>query len=162
MVQIYCEFPRKVMQNKRLIEEKLKVKISGKGHILFLEGYAETEYLANQFVEAINMGFTTTKALSVVEEDFIFEKINIKSITRRKDLERIRARIIGTRGKTLSTLEGLTHCYISQHDNFVGILGKQEDVMNASLAVKRIISGAKQSNVYAYLEKQSAIDKQKL
>ena len=160
MVQIYCEFPRKVMQNKKTIEQKFKIKISKKGKIIFLEGGAEAEFLATQFIEAINTGFTVTKAYSLAEENFIFEKINIKDVTKRHDLERVRARIIGTKGKVLGTLEELTNCYISQHDNSVGILGKEEDVPLAKNAIIRIIEGAKHSNVYAYLEKQVTAIKQ--
>jgi len=162
MVQIYCEFPRKVMQNRKIIAAKLKIKISKKGHIMFLEGNAETEYISTQFIEAINTGFSVIKALSLIEENFVFEKINIKNVTKRSDLERVRARIIGTKGKALATLESITHCHISLHDNTVGILGTIEDVQLASLAVKKIIMGSKHSNVYSYLEKQVTLTKTQL
>jgi len=162
MVQIYCEFPRKIMQNKRTIEEKFKIKISKKGHIIFLTGKPEAEYLGTQLVEAINTGFSTTKAYSLVEENFIFEKVNIKDVTKRSDLERVRARIIGTRGKSLEMLESITHCFISLQDNRVGILGTLEDIQLASLAVKKIIMGSKHSNVYAYLERQVTLTKTQL
>jgi len=42
--------------------------------------------------------------LLIKDEDFVFEIINIKDHTKRKDLERIRARIIGTKGKLASNI----------------------------------------------------------
>ena len=88
-----------------------------------------------------------------VLENFSFEILNIKDYTKRKDLDRVRARIIGKGGKTLKTLHGLTKCYFELNNNNVGIIGDDEHIKNAEDAVVAIIKGAKQSNVYSFLEK---------
>ncbi len=99
------------------------------------------------------MGFPFAIALLIKEEDFILEIMNIKDYTSRKDLETIRARIIGKDGKTLKTLVNLTQCHFEVNENFVGILGAPEHIKYAQEAVISLIKGTKQSNVYAYLEK---------
>jgi rRNA processing protein Krr1/Pno1 len=83
----------------------------------------------------------------------MFEIINIKDHTTRKDLGRVRARIIGKSGKTLKTLNTLTQCYFEVKDNCVGIIGDPEYIKNAQEAVIYLIKGSKQSNVYSFLEK---------
>ena len=162
MQEIYSKNIRKILQNKRKLEKKLAVKITNKGGILFVKGEAEQEYLAIQIIEAINLGFTTEKALLLTEEDFILEKINIKDLTKRHDLERIRGRIIGTKGKTKKTIESLSDCFVSLHDNTVGIIGRAEDIEKAMQALTSIIQGSKQSKVYSSLERKRSKERTKM
>lgn len=140
------------MQNKNRLETALKVKISQKAKEIILEGESPNEFLAEKVVEAMDLGFITPTALQILEEDFMFEKINIKNHTKRKDLERIRGRIIGIKGKTLGTLQSLTNCHLALKNNFVGIIGPAEWIENAQTAIISLIKGSKQANVYAYLE----------
>ena len=94
-----------------------------------------------------------TKSLQNNPEDNLFEIINIKDHTKRKDLKRIRARIIGKKGKALGTLHQLTKCNFELKDNSVGIIGDPEFIENAQEAIISIIRGSKHSNVYSNLEK---------
>ena len=91
--------------------------------------------------------------MELKNEGFIFQKINIKNITRRNDLERIRARIIGTKGKTLRTLQSLTNCEFSIKNNEIGIIGPVEEIEEAIQAATSLVQGSKQGNVYSRLEK---------
>ena len=106
------------------------------------------------------MGFSIKEALLLKSEEFVFEKISIKNIAKRKDLSQVRARVIGTKGKAIRVIEDLSGCYIAVHDNAVGIIGYAEDVKKASYALKRLIAGSKHASVYAYLEEQKAMEKQ--
>ena len=162
MQEIYSEDVGKILQNKKKLEQTLKVKITNKGKIIFVEGKAEQEYIAIQVIEAINLGFTSQQALLLQDEDFIFEKINIKDLTKRHDLERIRGRIIGTRGKTKEIIQNLSDCFISLHNNTVGIIGRAEDIEKAMQALTSIIQGSKQSKVYSYLERERGKEKSKI
>lgn len=157
--QIYCEFPAKLIRNKETIEKKFNIKMTNNAKVFTLTGTAEDEYLATEFVEAINAGFTTLKAFLIKEENMTFQSVNIKKFTKSGNLERIRARVIGRRGKALSTLETLTNCYLNLKDNEVGIIGLPEDVANAAHAIQRIVEGSKHANVYANLEKNIAAGK---
>ena len=86
--QIYSENIRKIMQNKKQLEKELNIKIKKEKNIILVEGKPEDEFLALQAIEAINLGFSVPKALLLKEEDITFKKINIKDLTKRKDLER--------------------------------------------------------------------------
>lgn len=146
------KFPR-IVRNKKKLEEKLGVRINNRGKEITIRGTSINEYPAEKVIEAIDFGFSLSNALLIKEEDFTFEVINIKDHTKRKDLERIRARLIGTQGKTLKTLHNLTNCNFELKDNQIGIIGNPEDIENAQNSVIAIIKGAKQSNVYSFLEK---------
>ena len=87
------------------------------------------------------------------------EKINIKDITKRHDLNRVRARIIGTKGKTKELIENLSNCLISLHDNTVGIIGRAEEIKTCMQALISLIQGSKQSKVYSFLERKRAEEK---
>lgn len=143
----------KILRNKELLEDKLNIKISNKGKEIFIKGTPEDEYIAEKVIDAINFGFPISDALQILDEEFLFEILNIKNYTKRKDLTRIKARIIGTKGKTFRTLCHLTKCCFELKDNEIGIIGSAECIKNAEDAVKYLIHGSKQANVYAKLEK---------
>ena len=149
---IVDKLPR-IIKSKKKLEQILKIKITNRGKEVTISGKPEEEYIGEKVIRAINFGFPFSSAILIKEEDFVFEILNIKDYTRRKDLERIRARIIGKKGKTLGTLSQLTKCDFELNDNRVGIVGDPEHIENAQDAIIHIIKGAKQSNVYAFLEK---------
>ncbi len=146
------KLPR-IIKNKKRLEKILNVKITNRGKEISITGKPADEYISEKVIDALNFGFPFSTAILLKKEDFIFEILNIKDYTKRKDLERIRARIIGTKGKTLQTLHQLTKCQFELKDNYVGIMGDPEYLENAQEAVISIIRGAKQSNVYSRLEK---------
>ena len=150
---LISEDASKVIKNKKKLERLLNVKITIKGKEITIEGIPEDEYIAEKVIDAINFGFPVSVALLIKEEDFLFEILDIKKYTHRKDFETIRARIIGKGGKTLKTLNTLTQCYFELKDNDVGIIGSAELIKNAQDAVIFLIQGSKQANVYTYLEK---------
>jgi KH domain-containing protein len=143
----------KVVKNKNKLERFLNVKIIIKEKEISVEGPAEDEYIAEKVIDAINFGFPISVALLIKNEDFLFEILDIKKYTHRKDLGTIRARIIGKNGKTLKTLTTLTECNFELKDNDVGIIGSPECIKNGHEAIIMIVQGSKQANVYAFLEK---------
>jgi ribosomal RNA assembly protein len=149
---IIDKFPR-IIKNKKRLELKLNMKITNRGKEVFIEGDPENEYIAEKVLDALNFGFPFSKTIAIKEKNFEFEIINIKDHTNRKDLKRIRGRIIGTKGKTIKTLSDLTECSFELKDNFIGIIGPSELIENAQEAIISIIKGSKQGNVYSYLEK---------
>ena len=153
MKKIFSEKLPRIIKNKKKLEKELGIKITNRGKEIFIEGEAENEYSAEKVIDALNFGFPFEIALLIKKENFIFEILNIKDYTKRKDLERIRARIIGKGGGTLKTLQNLTKCYFELKDNYVGIVGNPEYIENAQEAIISVIRGAKQSNVYNSLEK---------
>ena len=130
-----------------------RVKIKNRGKEVIIDGKPEDEYVAEAVIKALEFGFPFSVAMSIKEQDYMFEIINIKDHTNRRDLGRIRARIIGKQGKALKTISNLTKCYFELKDNSIGIIGDPEYMKNAQEAIISLIKGSKHSNVYSYLEK---------
>ena len=154
MQETYSEFIRKILQNKRKLETELKVKITNKGRLVFVDGEPNKEYKAMQVIDAINLGFSVGRALLLKQEGIILQTVNIKDVTKRFSLETIKGRIIGKRGKTLKTLNNLTDCAISLHNSKVGIIGNAEEIEEAVQAITSIIQGSKQGHVYGHAERE--------
>jgi ribosomal RNA assembly protein len=154
MQEIYVEQIGKVLQSKKKLESEFEVKITNQGKNLFVDGDTDKEFTALQAMEAVNLGFSTDKVILLKDENIILQTIHIKDITKRHDLERVRARIIGTQGKTLKTLNNLTNCEFSLNDNQIGIIGYTEDIEEAIQAITSLIQGSKQANVYAHAERE--------
>lgn len=153
MKKIICEKTKRITDNKVNLEKRLEIKITFKGKEITIHGSPENEYIAEKVIEALDFGFPFSVALSIKEQDFMFEILNIKDYTKRKDLEKVRARIIGERGKTLRTFLELTKCNFEIKDNRVAIIGDPEYIRNAQEAMISLIHGAKHANVYSFLEK---------
>ncbi|MFH1608165.1 MAG: KH domain-containing protein [archaeon] len=153
MKTILSEKLPRILKGKKKLEKELAVKITNRGKEVTIVGKPEDEYIAEKIIDALNFGFPFSDSMLIKTDDCIFERINIKDHTKRSGLERVRARIIGTQGKTLKTLCNLTNCHFELKDNEVGIIGNPEYIENAQNAVISIIKGAKQSNVYSHLEK---------
>lgn len=153
MKQIFSEEIELISKNKKKLERILNIEINLNGKEVSIDGKPEDEFIAEKIIDAIGFGFPVPVALLIREEDFLFEIINIKEYTKRKDFEVIRGRIIGSGGKTLKTLTELTECYFQIKDNRVGIIGEAEKIKNAQEAIIWIVQGSKQANVYGFLEK---------
>ena len=89
----------------------------------------------------------------------MLEDIYIKSITKRRNLKLVKARIIGKDGMTLRLLSELSDCEVVLHENIVSIIGKADKIKIAINAITSLIQGSKQSNVYSYLEKARKIER---
>ena len=153
METIYCEKVPRIIKNKKKLEEKLNVEIKNRGKEVTIKGKPEDEYIAEAVIESIEFGFPFSVAMMIKDHEYLFEIMNIKDHTNRRDLERIRARIIGKGGKTFKTIHKLTKCYFELKDNSIGIIGDPEYIKNAQEAIISLIKGSKHSNVYNYLEK---------
>ena len=152
METIYCEKLPRIIKNKKRLESVLEVKITNRGKEVTISGKPESEYVAEKVIDALNFGFPFSAAMQI-KEGFVFEIINIKDHTKRKDLERIRARIIGKQGKTLKTIHDLIRGNLEIQNNRVGVICPPENMKIAQEAIVSIIKGAKQGNVYSFLER---------
>jgi ribosomal RNA assembly protein len=143
----------KILKDRKKIESKLNIKIKINGSNLEISGDEFGIYIAERVIEALEKNFPVHIALLLSEENYMLENLQIKSITNRKNLVTIRARIIGKEGKTLKLMSELSDCYITLNDNVVSIIGPVEKIKEAENAVKGLILGSKQTSVFRYLEK---------
>jgi ribosomal RNA assembly protein len=138
------------------IEEKLKVNIIFRKKIGSIKGKEFDEFLAEKILRAVDFGFSIEDAMRLVSEDFILDFMDIKSHTRRKNMKDVKGRVIGRKGKALSTIEKLTGAVMVVHDNTVGFIVHTDRLEQIVQALESLIGGSKHGNVFAYLEKQNA------
>jgi ribosomal RNA assembly protein len=153
MIQIEISRKKEILRNKEKLEQKLNCKIKITDKTITIDTDPFNEYEAQRVFDAINLGFSVEKSLKVLDEENNFIKLNIKDHANTKNLEVVRSRLIGTNGKTKKTIEEITKCNISIHENQVGIIGLAEETESALTAITNIIKGTKQANAYKYLER---------
>ncbi len=146
---------------KRYIEDRTGVKLdidSSDGSVVVHEEGAEdpfTAMRAAEIVKAIGRGFSPEHAFSLTRDDYYFNLMDITDYAGKKPnhVRRIRARLIGTDGKTRRVLEDLSECYIAVRGNTVGIIGDEWGSDVARRAIDMLLSGSEHRTVYGYLEK---------
>lgn len=152
MEVVYLTRIADVKRNKKKIEKDFFVKLEIIGRRVMIEGESLEEFAALQFLEAVNFGFSVKRASLLKDENFVFRKMHIKSYTRR-NLRDVKSRIIGKMGKTRKVLSDISGCGIVVNGGEVGIIGDVETIDSVEAAVKHLIEGAKQANIYRYLER---------
>jgi KH domain-containing protein len=144
---------RKIQASRNLLEKKLKVSIDISGKKIEAFGESYDVFIAEKVFEAIDKAFPIEIALILLEENYVLEEIPIKDFTRKKSLAGVKARIVGAQGRTIELIGELSECYLTLSENTVCIIGPADRIIFAENAVKSLIAGAKQSKIYAYLEK---------
>ncbi len=153
MITIQIKNRKEFIRSKNKLENKLNAKITLKDKTLEIETDTLNEFEAQRVFDAMNLGFSADDSLMVLEEEISFVQINMKDYANTKNLEVVRSRVIGTHGKTKSTIEEITKCKIKVSDNIIGIIGSGEVIETAITALTNIIRGTKQANAYRYLER---------
>lgn len=120
-------------------------------------------YTLKDIIHAIGRGFSPAKARLLFDENYAFDLLEIKDYVGKspKKMTRIKARLIGTKGKARQIIERLTNTYISVYGKTVGIIGLVEDVKVARDAIEYILGGAPHGNVFFFLERKRAESKKK-
>ena len=146
---------------KRYIEQRAGVELeidSADGSVVVNEEGAEDPFVAMRaadIVKAIGRGFSPEHAFSLLRDDYYFYLMDITDYVGKKPnhVMRMRARIIGTNGKTRRVLEELSECFISVRGNTVGIIGDEWGSDVARRALDMLLSGSEHRTVYSFLEK---------
>ncbi len=107
-------------------------------------------------VRAIGRGFSPEHAMRLFQDDTYLDIIDLTEFVGKsqKDLERVRARIIGTGGKTRRSIEEATGVHVSILGKTVGLIGEIAEVALSREAVEMILAGAAHGTVYKFLERK--------
>ena len=108
------------------------------------------------FVKAVGRGFSPHRALRLLDDDEYLEIIEISDYLGNKkpeQMKRVRARLIGSQGKTRKLIEDLTGVNMSVFGNTVCLIGNSVQLPVAKTAVDMILRGSEHSTVYRYLER---------
>ena len=92
--------------------------------------------------------------MRLVGEDMYLEVVDIRDFAGkdRKHVARVRARLIGTDGKTRNTIEEFSGAELSIYGNTVAIIGDILSMDAAKRAVEMLLEGSEHSAVYKFLE----------
>ncbi|MEM3104306.1 MAG: KH domain-containing protein [Candidatus Bathyarchaeia archaeon] len=147
---------------KRAIEDKCHVKLNIDGSSGDVEissadnGDVLSPLIAKNVVLAIGRGFSPEKAFKLLEEDTMFEILDLRNDygLNENAIRRIQGRIIGREGKARKMIEELTGVYISVYGNTVSLIGKSPWFEVAREAIQMLIEGRQHSTVYKYLTRE--------
>lgn len=134
---------------KKEVEKRTHTKISI-GQEVSIEGDGLGVLEAENIVKAISRGFTPEQAMQLLREDTTLFVLPLPKSE--KTLSRIRARIIGKKGRSRKNIERLTKTSIVVYGRTVSIIGTYEDVEISRGAVEKLIRGERHASVYRYLE----------
>ncbi len=107
-------------------------------------------------VRAIGRGFSPEHAFRLYQDDTYLDVLDLTEFVGKqtKDLERVRARIIGTHGKTRRSIEEACGVEVSILGKTVAIIGEVNEVAMAREAVEMLLNGAAHGTVYKFLERK--------
>ncbi len=110
---------------------------------------------AGEVVKAIAYGFPPEKAFRLMEDDQVLVIVDLKQIVgdSPNHLKRVKARIIGEKGRARRTLEEMTGTYIHVGDTYVAIIGDYERATVAKKAVEMLAEGRMHGTVYKHVDR---------
>jgi ribosomal RNA assembly protein len=109
---------------------------------------------ARDITLAIGRGFSPERALRLLKEDTFLRILDIKFTTGRREktvLRRIRARVIGTRGRARTRIEELSGCSVSVYGSTVALIGDESQIERGARAVEMLLRGSEHSTVFHLL-----------
>lgn len=107
-------------------------------------------------VKAIARGFSPERAYRLFNDDIYFESLDIREYVGNNPnrLAQVRARLIGTNGRTRGVIEELTNSQVSIFGNTVAIIGYDTEIATAHKALEMILHGSEHATVYKFLERK--------
>ena len=133
---------------------KIAVKEEGEYATLEIEGGSEGEWVAEQVLRAIDLGFLPRQATKLFGENVFLEVVDLGEAMHGKAnaVTRMKARLIGSEGRIRKALEELSEAAIAiSDDERVGLLGGFDEVRAAKEAILRLLEGKQHGGVISYL-----------
>ena len=146
---------------KRRLEAETGCKVlvdSESGEVTIDESAAKDKFLAvkmRDLVTAIGRGFSEERAFRLLDDDSYFVVLDIKDHARTPArIAQVRARVIGTRGKTRRIIEDLTGADMSVYGHTVSLIADDVQLPIAQEAVEMLLKGSEHATVYRFLERK--------
>jgi ribosomal RNA assembly protein len=147
-------------ETKKFIEEQSKVAlfIDSEGEVTIDESTTEDPVMGMKIadvVKAVGRGFSPHRAFRLLDDDEYLETIDIRDYVGKKtnNVVRMRARIIGSNGKTRRIIEELTGASVSIFGSTVSIIANDLQLPIARTAIDMLLRGSEHATVYRYLER---------
>ncbi|BDC35573.1 MAG: RNA-processing protein [Candidatus Methanoliparum thermophilum] len=145
-------------ETKKMIEDRMNVKLeidSNDGMIKIFYKEGDLNFLkARDFIYAIGRGFSPTRAIRILDDDMVmYDTINLSHLSK-KNIMRIKGRIIGKNGSMRSYIENVTGAMISVYGSTILIIGYPQEINTAKKAISMLIEGMPHGVVYKFLDNE--------
>lgn len=137
------------------LRERLRCKIELYENELTIEGESYDEYNAKNVLQAFARGFELDKAFRLLNEDVFFQMTNLKDLFKnREQLQRIKARIIGEKGRAKEYIESMSGADIAVFGGTVSTIGTVDELKVANAGIQVIIDGGMHKTAYIVMDKE--------
>lgn len=147
----------KLLEDKELlasIAKRLKCELELEENNVTITGEAYDEYLGKNVIAAFGRGFDLHQAYLLLTDEYYFTPISLKELFGTKDqISRVKARIIGTDGKTKEYIESVSGAKLCIYDNTVSMIGTIEQNKIANVAIQILLEGGTHKKAYRIMEK---------
>ncbi|MEM0200855.1 MAG: hypothetical protein QXD23_00420 [Candidatus Micrarchaeaceae archaeon] len=150
--------PNKKISGVYKVIDKLEKRLDCKIDILDesrikIDGKPYDEYNLKNIIIAISMGFTLNHSYKLLNDEYFFKYIDLKDLIKKdSELKRIKARLIGTEGKTKNYIEDVSGAVIALQENTLGIIGTTEQLNIATSALQILVEGGTHKKAYRIME----------
>lgn len=146
-----------LLKDKKLLDEvrkRLGCKMQVKDeNALVIDGDALSEYNARIVMQAFARGFEFKIACKLLSDDYFFESIDMKEAFRNEEQRRrIKARVIGTEGKTKNYVQSVSGADLAIYGDTVSVIGKVDEIKIAKAAIEVLLEGGTHKKAYAIME----------
>lgn len=145
------------------LEQEISVKIKRDGELFEVDGEAINEWITENILQALGMGFLLKDALKLKNDEYYFEKVSVSDYFSNKEklIKRYAARLIGRSGTVKKNIESLTDVKIvvDDEENQLGLIGTYEDMIITKKAIQMIFEGLNHNTVFKFLERKREANK---
>ncbi len=145
------------------LKEELNVTITREGEFFEIEGEPINEWITENVLQALGMGFLLKDALKLKNDEYYFEKSSISEYfaSKQKLVKRYSARLIGRGGVVKKNIESLTDVKIvvDDEEEQIGLIGTYEDLKITKKAIEMIFEGLNHATVFKFLERKRQANK---
>ncbi len=131
---------------KKEIEKATNTRIDI-GDDVEIEGKPLDVMIVVSIVKAIGRGFSPSEAMLLLDEKYELYVISLGKETR-NTIKRLMGRVIGRKGAAKKKIEEITGVRISVYGKTVGIIGRADQIENATRCIQLLLSG--KTHEYAY------------
>lgn len=152
----FCKIPEERLEklNLKKIKDYLGCDIEIKdGQIIISSPDSFKEYIGRNVITAYGRGFSLEDSLDLLDENKYLKIIELKDyVNNKKQLTRVRGRVIGKKGKVKKEIERITGAKIAIYGKTIAIIGTNEEIAKVEIAVNKILLGGKQITVLRLLQ----------
>lgn len=124
------------------------------GNEVAISGDAYSEFNAKNVIQAFGRGFEMEKAYKLLNEDYFSKYVSFKDFFGNEEqIRRIKARVIGSSGKTKLYMEELSGADISIYGNTIGMIGRAGELKIASAGLQVLLEGGNHKKAYNIMER---------